>query len=68
MGDQQIDLIGALNHADDFDNAIADSGRVYSLYGNLARRLGTIDFNTTPSLEVRSPQSSTSVRRWPQPT
>ena len=55
-GDGRSDLVaGAFNHADDFDNGIADSGRVYSLYGNGARRLGTIDFfNTTPSLEVRS--------------
>ena len=55
-GDGRADLLtGAFNHADDFDNGIADSGRVYSLYGNGARRLGTIDFfNTTPSLEVRS--------------
>ena len=55
-GDGRADLLtGAFNHADDFDNGIADSGRVYSLYGNGTRRLGTIDFfNTTPSLEVRS--------------
>ena len=55
-GDGRADLLaGAFNHADDFDNGIADSGRVYSLYGNGTRRLGTIDFfNSTPSLEVRS--------------
>ncbi len=55
-GDGKSDLIaGAFNHADDFDNAIADSGRVYSLYGNGTRRLGTVDFfSTTPSLQVRS--------------
>jgi hypothetical protein len=55
-GDGRVDLLaGAFNHADDFDNGIADSGRVYSLYGNGTRRLGLIDFlNTTPSLEVRS--------------
>ena len=55
-GDGRSDLLtGAFNHADDFDNGIADSGRVYSLFGNGTRRLGTIDFfNTTPSLEVRS--------------
>ena len=55
-GDGKADLLtGAFNHADDFDNAIADSGRVYSLYGNGARRVGTIDFfDTTPTLQVRS--------------
>ena len=55
-GDGKADLIaGAFNHADDFDNAIADSGRVYSLYGNGARLVGVTDFYTsTPSLEVRS--------------
>jgi hypothetical protein len=55
-GDGRSDLIaGAFNHSDDFDNAVTDSGRVYGLYGNGARRLGTIDFFTaTPSLQVRS--------------
>ncbi len=55
-GDGRADLVaGAFNHADDFDNGIADSGRVYSLYGNGSRRLGTVDFfNSTPSLEIRS--------------
>ncbi|HEU0209640.1 MAG TPA: FG-GAP-like repeat-containing protein [Candidatus Udaeobacter sp.] len=55
-GDNRADLLtGAFNHADDFDNGIADSGRVYSLYGNGMRRLGVVDFfNATPSLEVRS--------------
>ena len=55
-GDGRADLLsGAFNHSDDFDNAVTDSGRVYGLYGNGTRRLGTIDFfNTTPSLEVRS--------------
>ena len=32
-----------------------DSGRVYGLFGNGTRRLGTIDFfDTTPSVQVRS--------------
>ena len=55
-GDGNSDLItGAFNHSDDFDNAVTDSGRVYGLYGNGTRRLGTIDlFATTPSLQVRS--------------
>ena len=55
-GDGKSDLIaGAFNHSDDFDNAVTDSGRVYGLYGNATRRLGTIDFfTTTPSLQVRS--------------
>ena len=55
-GDGRADLIsGAFNHSDDFDNAITDSGRVYSLSGDGTRRLGTIDFvDSTPSLQVRS--------------
>lgn len=55
-GDGKSDLIaGAFNHADDFDNGVADSGRVYALYGNGARLVGVTDFYTsTPSLQVRS--------------
>ena len=55
-GDGRSDLIaGAYNHSDDFDNQITDSGRVYALYGNGTRRLGTVDlYDTAPSLQVRS--------------
>ena len=54
-GDGKSDLLaGAFNFSDARDT-IDDSGRVFALYGNGTRRLGTIDlFTTTPSLEVRS--------------
>jgi hypothetical protein len=54
-GDGRVDLIaGAFNFSDARDT-VDDSGRVFALYGNGTRRLGTIDLlTTTPSLEVRS--------------
>jgi hypothetical protein len=54
-GDGKSDLFaGAFNFSDARDT-IDDSGRVFALYGNGTRRLGTIDlFTATPSLEVRS--------------